>query len=196
MSNRKFYKLVGTLKENGHILYILQAVETSESIQVTKEQMAFLIGHEQIINCTGYISGKSFVVRPITGTLKDLPSYENKSSSHTKVRRDSTDTDANIREMADGIVNKIRSKYDVSDVHIRSGDGPYNCDIEIKGSSKLNGVYIIAEIIVYQYNGEARYKMYVHMSNNSVPIHTIQFRDEGVISVLGQYLRKISKQER
>ena len=112
------------------------------------------------------------------------------------MRRDSTDTDANIREMADGIVNKIRSKYDVSDVHIRSGDGPYNCDIEIKGSSKLSGVYIIAEIIVYQYNGEARYKMYVHMSNNSIPIHTIQFRDEGVISVLGQYLRKISKQER
>ena len=68
------YQIVGRYMDGSEVVaYHLQSLETGKSGRYSKEQVYYLVGREQVTNCTGQIYKDKVLLRGNGISLDDLP---------------------------------------------------------------------------------------------------------------------------
>lgn len=74
MASRTMYQIVGRYMDGKEVTgYHLQSIETGKAGKYTKEQVIYLVGRDQITNCTGQIYQDKVILRGNGMSLDDLP---------------------------------------------------------------------------------------------------------------------------
>lgn len=74
MANRTMYTIVGRYMDGKEVTgYHLQSIETGKAGKYTKEQVIYLVGRDQITNCTGQIYQDKVILRGNGMSLDNLP---------------------------------------------------------------------------------------------------------------------------
>lgn len=100
MANKIEYQIVGRYMDGPEVTgYHLQSIETGKSGRYSNEQVYYLVGREQVTNCTGQIYQDKVLLRGKGISLNDLPVInEDGNIKNTdnigKVRRGTSATDA------------------------------------------------------------------------------------------------------
>ena len=100
MANKIEYQIVGRYMDGSEVTgYHLQSIETGKSGRYSNEQVYYLVGREQVTNCTGQIYQDKVLLRGKGISLNDLPVInEDGNIKNTdnigKVRRGTSATDA------------------------------------------------------------------------------------------------------
>lgn len=100
MANKVMYQIVGRYMDGKEVTgYHLQSMETGKAGRFTREQVCYLVGRDQITNCSGQIYQDKVLLRGVGMSLDDLPvKQENGGLSRTnnigKVRKNTTTEDA------------------------------------------------------------------------------------------------------
>ena len=95
-AQRTKYQIVGRYMNGKEVTaYHIQSLETGKSGKYTREQVCYLVGRDQITNCTGQLYQDKVLLRGVGCSLDDLPvQYENGDTKNTdkmgKVRRNET----------------------------------------------------------------------------------------------------------
>ena len=111
-AKRTEYQIVGRYMDGKEVTgYHLQSMETGKSGRYTREQVAYLVGREQITNCVGQIYQDKVLLRGKGMSLEDLPVQQEdgtlkRTESVGKIRRGTTASDAMEQWM---IVGTIKS---------------------------------------------------------------------------------------
>lgn len=111
-AKRTEYQIVGRYMNGSEVTgYHLQSIETGKSGKYTKEQVCYLVGRDQITNCTGQIYKDEVLLRGKGMSLSDLPvQYEDGDTRNMdrvgKVRK-GTDMSAAMEQFL--IVGTIKS---------------------------------------------------------------------------------------
>lgn len=96
MAQRTQYQIVGRYMDGKEVVaYHLQSLETGKAGRYTREQVCYLVGRDQVTNCTGQIYQDKVLLRGVNCALEDLPvQYENGETRNMdrmgKVRRNET----------------------------------------------------------------------------------------------------------
>lgn len=99
-AKRTEYQIVGRYMDGKEVTaYHLQSLESGKAGRYTREQVCYLVGRDQITNCTGQIYGDKVILRGKGMSLEDLPiQQENGSLSRTtlvgKVKKGTSADDA------------------------------------------------------------------------------------------------------
>ena len=73
-ARRTQYQIVGRYMDGKEVTgYHLQSLETGKTGRYSKEQVAYLVGREQITNCSGQIYQDKLLLRGVGCSLEDLP---------------------------------------------------------------------------------------------------------------------------
>ena len=85
-AKRTQYQIVGRYMSGKEVTgYHLQSIETGKSGKFSRDQVAFLIGREQITNCTAQIYQDKVLLRGKGMSLEDLPiQYEDGTTKNTE----------------------------------------------------------------------------------------------------------------
>jgi len=96
MAKRTEYQIVGRYMDGKEVTaYHLQSIDTGKSGRYTRDQVAFLVGRDQITNCTAQIYQDKLILRGNGMSLDDLPvQYEDGGTRNTeqlgKIRKGTT----------------------------------------------------------------------------------------------------------
>lgn len=124
---RTQYQIVGRYMDGKEITgYHLQSMESGKAGKYTKEQVCYLVGRDQVTNCSGQIYQDKVLLRGVGISLDSLPvQQEDGSLSRTenvgKVRRGSTGADVMTQFMLIGCITEGR--YTVGYVIQNAGGG-------------------------------------------------------------------------
>ena len=111
------YQVVGRYMNGKEVeAYHIQSLESGKSMKINKNQMAYLVGREQITNCEGQIYKDKVLYRGVGISLDDLPTKQvdgelSKTDSVGHIRRGDTAEDAMTKLMIVGTIAK--GKYTV-----------------------------------------------------------------------------------
>lgn len=114
-AKRVEYQIVGRYMNGKEVTaYHLLSLETSKAGKFTKEQVAFLVGRDQVTNCSGQIYQDKVLLRGVDMSLEDLPvQYENgdltKTANIGHVRRGTSTADAMTQVLLAGVIVDGRS---------------------------------------------------------------------------------------
>lgn len=114
-AKRVQYQIVGRYMDGKEVTgYHLQSIETGKSGRYTKEQVIYLVGRDQVTNCTGQIYQDKVLLRGNGMSFEDLPiQQENGTLKNTesigKVRRGTEAADAMNQFMIIGTVKDGRN---------------------------------------------------------------------------------------
>lgn len=104
MANRVEYQIVGRYMRGKEVTgYHLQSISTGKSSKYTREQVCFLVGREQVTNCTGQIYNDKVLLRGKGMSLEDLPI----SQEPTEGKEESKE-DAKNRQQAQKAMNQLQ----------------------------------------------------------------------------------------
>lgn len=109
-AKRTEYQIVGRYMDGKEVTaYHLQSIETGKAGRYSREQVAYLVGRDQITNCVGQIYQDKLLLRGKGMSLDDLPvQQENGALKRTdnigKVRRGTSAADAMEQWMIVGTV--------------------------------------------------------------------------------------------
>lgn len=115
MANKIEYQIVGRYMDGPEVTgYHLQSIETGKSGRYSNEQVYYLVGREQVTNCTGQIYQDKVLLRGKGISLNDLPVInEDGNIKNTdnigKVRRGTSATDAINQFMIVKIIKQGRN---------------------------------------------------------------------------------------
>lgn len=99
-AKRTEYQIVGRYMEGKEIVgYHLQSIETGKSGRYSREQVCYLVGRDQVTNCTGQIYQDKVILRGKGMSLDDLPvQYEDGDTRNMervgKIRRGTETSEA------------------------------------------------------------------------------------------------------
>lgn len=170
---KEMYKLVGKIEENDGIRYILD--DGGHNVVFTKEQVAFLVGSGQVVNCTGYISGDKFILRGKGMSIEHLPVYCGSETSE-------------VVKVAESLVEQIKARHDIINIQCRNIKTLNESYILFTANSRWKGVTIDGDIKIYAFEGKVRYKIYLHKSGDYATTTTVKFKEVDVLYVLHCYL--------
>lgn len=100
MAKRTEYQIVGRYMDGKEVTgYHLQSIDTGKSGKYTKEQVCFLVGRDQVTNCTAQLYQDKVLLRGKGMSLEDLPvQYESGESRNMeqlgRIKRGTTQTQA------------------------------------------------------------------------------------------------------
>lgn len=99
-ARRTEYQIVGRYMDGKEVTgYHLQSMETGKSGRYTREQVAYLVGRDQITNCVGQIYQDKVLLRGKGMSLEDLPVQQEdgtlkRTENIGKIRKGTTASDA------------------------------------------------------------------------------------------------------
>ena len=99
-AKRMEYQIVGRYMDGKEVTgYHLQSIETGKAGKFTREQVCYLVGRDQVTNCTGQIYKDKVLLRGNGMSLDDLPiQYEDGSMKNTealgKIKKGTTTSQA------------------------------------------------------------------------------------------------------
>lgn len=114
-AKRVEYQIVGRYMNGKEVTaYHLLSLETGKAGKFTKEQVAFLVGRDQVTNCSGQIYQDKVLLRGVGMSLEDLPvQYENgdlaKTANIGHIRRGTSTADAMTQVLLAGVIVDGRS---------------------------------------------------------------------------------------
>lgn len=114
-AKRTEYQIVGRYMDGKEVTaYHLQSIETGKAGRYSREQVAYLVGRDQITNCVGQIYQDKLLLRGKGMSLEDLPvQQENGTLSRTdnigKVRRGTSASDAMEQFLIVGTIKSGRN---------------------------------------------------------------------------------------
>ncbi len=85
MANKTLYQIVGRYMNGAEVTgYHLQSMETGKNGKYTREQVAYLVGRDQVTNCSGQIYKDKVLLRGVGISLENLPVVQEKSGEVTR----------------------------------------------------------------------------------------------------------------
>lgn len=154
-AQRTKYQIVGRYMDGKEVVaYHLQSLETGKAGRYTREQVCYLVGRDQVTNCSGQIYQDKVLLRGVNCSLDDLPvQYENgvikNADRMGKVRRNET-IDQTMEKVM--IVGNIRNGRNTIGYLIRNAGGAQR-EISREQLMKLAEQGRIGNARVQNYNG-------------------------------------------
>lgn len=153
---RTEYQIVGRYMDGSEVTgYHLQSLETGKSGKYTKDQVYYLVGRDQITNCTGQIYQDKVLLRGKGINIDDLPvKYEDGDTRNMdkigKIRRGTTIEEAMEQFM---IVGLIKSGRNTVGYKIQNAGGAQK-EVSRETIIKLASEGKIGNASVQNYNGK------------------------------------------
>ena len=114
-AKRTEYQIVGRYMDGKEVTaYHLQSIETGKAGRYSREQVAYLVGREQITNCIGQIYQDKLLLRGKGMSLEDLPVQQEggelkRTDNIGKVRRGTSTSDAMEQFLIVGTIKSGRN---------------------------------------------------------------------------------------
>ncbi len=114
-AKRTEYQIVGRYMDGKEVTaYHLQSIETGKAGRYSREQVAYLVGREQITNCVGQIYQDKLLLRGKGMSLEDLPIQQEggelkRTDNIGKVRRGTSASDAMEQFLIVGTIKSGRN---------------------------------------------------------------------------------------
>jgi hypothetical protein len=114
-AKRTQYQIVGRYMNGQEVTgYHLQSLDTGKSGMYTREQVAYLVGRDQVTNCSGQIYKDKVLLRGIGMSLEDLPVQQEdgsltRTSSVGHIRRGATTGDVMTQVIIVGVITDGRN---------------------------------------------------------------------------------------
>ena len=149
------YQMVGRYMNGKEVTgYHMQSMETGKAGRYTREQVIYLVGRDQVTNCTGQLYQDKVLLRGRGMNIEDLPvQYENGDFKNTenigKVRRGTSAADAMTQYM---ITKSITDGRRVVAYEVTNAGGAHK-DIPRDDLIRLAGEGRIGNARVQNYNG-------------------------------------------
>jgi hypothetical protein len=85
MAARTMYQIVGRYMNGAEVTgYHLQSMDSGKNGRYTREQVVYLVGRDQVTNCSGQIYQDKVLLRGVGVSLEDLPVVQESSGEITR----------------------------------------------------------------------------------------------------------------
>lgn len=171
---RTQYQIVGRYMDGKEVVaYHLQSLESGKAGRYTREQVCYLVGRDQVTNCTGQIYQDKVLLRGVNCSLDDLPvQYENGNMKNAdmmgKVRRNETAA-TSMEKVA--IVGCIRNGRNIVGYTVQNSGGA-QADVPRDKLLSMVSQGLVGNARVQSYNGKTLLRG-INCDLNQLPVKTI-----------------------